>query len=230
MNEIKRFNYYIRMIIGDSEDIDGGDNSFWRLVITDDSSKAEDGYPYGIPIDLAYFIHMHCKCYFCGAPINRNLSKCCCGIVDDGIVDPANEYMQARFEYDFYDEFNDILNREDRRVRSSQRNHVLSTRGEHSKEEIDELFRKQDGLCFYCGTPLSKKDGPSKLHKDHFVAIVNGGINDISNIVLSCRTCNLDKRDLDGNSFISSRKRNLDKETRGKVNAIQKKVDALVRE
>lgn len=70
--------------------------------------------------------------------------------------------------------------------------------GFHTPEELETLYAQQNGKCFYCSVPIvihneeiskTKKRG----HVDHYIAITNGGSNDISNLVWSCSTCNIRK-------------------------------------
>lgn len=66
--------------------------------------------------------------------------------------------------------------------------------GSFTAAEIDELYRKQRGCCagHGCGVKLGKR-----FHRDHIVALANGGTNDIGNIQLLCKPCNLRKNDKD---------------------------------
>ena len=60
-----------------------------------------------------------------------------------------------------------------------------------------EVFKKADGLCFYCGVILfNGEDGnrnPAKYTIDHIVPYSKGGTADISNLVPCCRRCNSKK-------------------------------------
>jgi 5-methylcytosine-specific restriction endonuclease McrA len=53
----------------------------------------------------------------------------------------------------------------------------------------EQLFRDQNGLCFYCDSPLVDR----QIHKDHLMPLALWGPNEIKNIVLSCAACNLSK-------------------------------------
>lgn len=59
--------------------------------------------------------------------------------------------------------------------------------GSHTKQEIADLFIKQNGICAnnYCGKALT-----SRFHRDHIVALSVGGTNFIENIQLLCPRCN----------------------------------------
>lgn len=50
---------------------------------------------------------------------------------------------------------------------------------------------KSTAICYYCQTSTSTRD----IHFDHIVSIANGGIHDVSNLCVSCASCNLRKQD-----------------------------------
>lgn len=81
--------------------------------------------------------------------------------------------------------------------------------GGHSNEQLRTILKLQAERCFYCFASLLGDDGtvngfnnPTTCHKDHFLSLVSGGANDISNIVLSCPSCNHEKCALDGGTFV----------------------------
>jgi len=61
--------------------------------------------------------------------------------------------------------------------------------GSFSKQQVDELFKKQRGKCAWCHVKLTDKN----LRRDHRKALANGGNNDIKNIELLCDPCNASK-------------------------------------
>ena len=61
--------------------------------------------------------------------------------------------------------------------------------GKISKETRELVYKKSGGKCWYCGKKLG-----SIFDVDHFVAKHNGGIDDFSNLVPSCSTCNRVKK------------------------------------
>jgi len=62
-----------------------------------------------------------------------------------------------------------------------------------------EIFERSQGRCHYCSTPLAL-DG--EWHCEHQVARALGGGNEIGNLVASCPTCNLAKRDRTALEFV----------------------------
>lgn len=65
-----------------------------------------------------------------------------------------------------------------------------STNSFYSDEIFELRFKQQNGCCFWCGLPLSKE-----TQRDHVIPRARGGENRVVNMVLSHRTCNVDKRD-----------------------------------
>ena len=64
--------------------------------------------------------------------------------------------------------------------------------GRYSTDQVKALLSKQRGRCagHGCGVKLG-----SAFHRDHIIPLSLGGKNDIGNIQLLCRACNLDKSD-----------------------------------
>ena len=62
--------------------------------------------------------------------------------------------------------------------------------GKFTHEELDILYKQQKGCCWYCGEFVGLT-----FDIDHRVPVSRGGPSDISNIVISCRACNREKRD-----------------------------------
>lgn len=65
--------------------------------------------------------------------------------------------------------------------------------GTHTASQIQEQIQRQKSRCYYCRNKLKK--GKYQWHIDHVVPLSRGGSNDISNIVITCPTCNLKKND-----------------------------------
>ena len=48
------------------------------------------------------------------------------------------------------------------------------------------LFRRDSGLCLYCGETFSSRD----LSRDHVTPVIQGGRDNWNNVVTACRRCN----------------------------------------
>jgi len=59
-----------------------------------------------------------------------------------------------------------------------------------SQEDINRLFHKQRGLCYYC----KRRIAPSTYQIDHKMPLSRGGSNWPANLGLTCRSCNASKR------------------------------------
>lgn len=71
-----------------------------------------------------------------------------------------------------------------------------SSGGPGAGKPFPRSFREQEPpQCTYCGRPTTHEPGPDKLQGDHVIPRAQGGNNDRTNRVPSCRTCNLQKRD-----------------------------------
>ncbi|HOF42054.1 MAG TPA: HNH endonuclease signature motif containing protein [Candidatus Hydrogenedentes bacterium] len=71
-----------------------------------------------------------------------------------------------------------------------------------------DVFKRDSFKCQYCGASAPDV----LLHVDHIKPVAAGGTNDITNLITSCASCNLGKRDkpLDDNSAVKKRKAQLD--------------------
>jgi 5-methylcytosine-specific restriction endonuclease McrA len=72
--------------------------------------------------------------------------------------------------------------------------------GKFTSAEIYFLLEKQRCMCALCSCKL-KKSGENKFHMDHIKPLSKGGSNWISNIQLTCPSCNLRKNDKDPFEF-----------------------------
>lgn len=71
---------------------------------------------------------------------------------------------------------------------STRRARKLENLGTYTAEDLQWQHKNQRGRCYYCKIKLGKK-----YHADHVIPLSRGGSNDISNIVVTCVTCNLRK-------------------------------------
>ncbi|PHQ36687.1 HNH endonuclease [Rhodopirellula bahusiensis] len=58
--------------------------------------------------------------------------------------------------------------------------------------EIDRLWGYFNSACAYCGIKIDRKSRTG--HNDHLVAESEGGVNGLSNLILSCNICNGDEK------------------------------------
>lgn len=70
-------------------------------------------------------------------------------------------------------------------VHGRRRARLAGAGGSFTPAQINDLYLKQRGRCANCKTKLG-----DKFHRDHKVALADGGTSDISNIELLCRPCN----------------------------------------
>lgn len=63
--------------------------------------------------------------------------------------------------------------------------------GTHTVEELHQQLKRQKGKCYYCHVKLGK--GRDSWNGDHIIPLSKGGTNYISNIVISCPSCNFKK-------------------------------------
>jgi len=56
-----------------------------------------------------------------------------------------------------------------------------------SREIRADVWDKTRGKCWYCGVEMHPF---RNYHVDHFIPVIDGGTNDISNLVPSCQSCN----------------------------------------
>lgn len=73
---------------------------------------------------------------------------------------------------------------------ATQRRRALkrAAAGCHTPADIRDQYIRQRGRCYYCGCTLN-----DNYQIDHVVPLTRGGSNDMSNIVVTCPTCNQSK-------------------------------------
>lgn len=78
---------------------------------------------------------------------------------------------------------------------------------DESWRRLRNIVRSRDhSECFYCGKITSRG------HVDHKVPLSRGGTDNLDNLVWSCPTCNLDKRDMSAEEYISQRNLELEED------------------
>lgn len=73
-------------------------------------------------------------------------------------------------------------------TKAARRARLASAKGIVKPQEIRDLFKKQNGKCAFCNACIKKG-----YHADHIIPLSKYGENDILNIQLLCRKCNLSK-------------------------------------
>jgi hypothetical protein len=63
----------------------------------------------------------------------------------------------------------------------------------HDLFEFNITKIKHNDYCWYCGKEME----PSKLTKDHVFPRSKGGVNEMDNIIMVCKTCNSSKGNMD---------------------------------
>ena len=166
-----------------------------------DPGECDRHWKDGITSDVVKFIVEKCKCAYCGSDIQAPLTPCACGrsSEDWDFVELAAAFPREELK----DEVKRLYARQKSRLGSVRRALALKTvGGKITFKEKADLFKAQEGICYYCGESLLDKDGCNPYHCDHFVALMNGGRNDLENSVLACARCNLLKNSDDGRYFI----------------------------
>lgn len=59
-----------------------------------------------------------------------------------------------------------------------------------SENDVKSQYKRQKGRCYWCNQKVGRT-----YHVDHVIPLSRGGTNGPENIVITCPTCNLSKRD-----------------------------------
>jgi 5-methylcytosine-specific restriction endonuclease McrA len=70
-----------------------------------------------------------------------------------------------------------------------RRARLSGAEGSHTETEVKALFAQQQGLCFHCNCDLEI----SGFQRDHWIPLIRGGSDWITNIRLLCPFCNMSK-------------------------------------
>jgi len=81
-------------------------------------------------------------------------------------------------------------NNRDKAVRllEKYRSNKISNGGVYSERDVNRIYGRQMGKCFYCGIEVN-----NKYHIDHIIPLSKGGSNYCGNILISCPSCNSSK-------------------------------------
>ncbi|HEV8361433.1 MAG TPA: HNH endonuclease signature motif containing protein [Candidatus Thermoplasmatota archaeon] len=76
-----------------------------------------------------------------------------------------------------------------------------------SNERLNDIFDKTNGRCRYCAKQLSFNNygldrARGAWHVDHSRSRSNGGSDHLNNLYAACVACNLDKSNLNGQSYL----------------------------
>jgi len=66
-----------------------------------------------------------------------------------------------------------------------------------SKKRRNRIYKNRLHVCYYCEVPLTFE----KATVDHLTPVSKGGTNDSMNLVLACRSCNMEKSDMTENKY-----------------------------
>jgi len=175
----------------------------------------------GMSEEFASFISGWCGCHYCHDAVSKNLEKCDCGEQRDPYIDV--EFPAEIFDSIFIPLHQKESNRQLSAIKSNNRkNRIADNGGSFTKEEIAIILQIQERRCYYCGDLLITPEGKNRFHVDHFVPLLDGGRNDIFNLVLACPECNLKKGGQDGGTFTRSVSRKLDIEMREQLKAMRR--------
>ena len=75
---------------------------------------------------------------------------------------------------------------------------LKNAEGTHTTKEKIDIRINQNDSCYYCNKKLFNTG-----EYDHMTPLSRGGSNSSANLVLSCRTCNRDKRDKTAEEYFS---------------------------
>lgn len=68
--------------------------------------------------------------------------------------------------------------------------------GQYTRDDVWKLYDEQSGFCYYCDIPLF-----GSFHVDHKQPVSRGGTNRLTNLAITCATCNLRKQDKTEDEF-----------------------------
>jgi hypothetical protein len=87
----------------------------------------------------------------------------------------------------------------ERVIKSRRRAKKAGNGGSHTVAQWRMLCEAWEWSCVYCGCFITERSA----HQDHRVPIARGGSDDISNIAVSCKNCNMRKHTLTDVEFLA---------------------------
>ncbi|NML28870.1 HNH endonuclease [Zoogloea dura] len=195
------------------------------IVDEDDRPNHLDVYfPYGVHSDFVKFFIENGRCLNCNAPIKKDFSRCDCTLPHYDLLFESPDFHLV-IESPGYGE---LIEKERLRVHRERRvRRIAISNKVVTKDQIDELFSVQEGRCYYCGILLIDAKGKRKFHKDHYRSLKNGGLHSIDNIVLACASCNIAKREDDGDEVSFFYHKSLTQAEKRRMPQLRKKVAAF---
>ena len=121
-------------------------------------------------------------------------------IVSKVVIDSESVYSK---EYRIHNQFNNfeksiIKRNELARVRAKRAGQ--ESYSSFTQTDIQILLEKQSGECLACYTPFTE----CVMEVDHKLPLEYGGANDIKNLQLLCKSCNIKKGNKDNAKWIST--------------------------
>ncbi len=188
-------------------------------------SRLQKHYPDGLTQDIVNFFVSHGRCHYCDAPIASDLRQCSCEAQFNNFEDPP--HLTIRYPVELDSEFKKLFRRESSRTKRRVRLKLLEKNGgTHTQEDVRDLLKIQEGLCYFCGVRFRDDTKGNQFHVDHFEPLYLGGRNDVQNLVLTCSSCNLTKGTQDGDSFERKARRMRDPEIGRKLGLIRRRLNA----
>lgn len=157
--------------------------------------------------------------------LSDNLRKEFLGVIE---ISDENE-TDINFTVTIRDEFEHIVKKITNRIRnkvSNERrrlNSQLISEGTYEKEDIDAIFKAQEGLCYYTRKQLSKN--PINFVIDHVVPISRGGSHWPGNLVLTLSEINQEKYAIPKNKYFNILEKKYGNEWRMTQRQFCKRVD-----
>ena len=194
------------------------DQAIWKIFSSEETAKlllnnAQDGL--ALDAQQATYLMENGRCAKCQSHLSLESKKLVCKLcgVAWSILLPSS--CNA--------EIDTIVNKQTARAKRFARQAVIKkTEYRHTPSQIKQLAQAQGYRCFYCATPFPVRNQRSVFHKDHCEPLALGGSDAISNIVLSCPACNLDKGTQGSDTYIRQARKKLTIERRELLSKIHK--------
>lgn len=107
-----------------------------------------------------------------------------------------NKQKRSEYNHEYGQEHHDGVLERSRKKRAKQ----FGLEKHFTEKEFAEKLKAYGYRCHYCGTALNDRN----LTRDHYIPLVLGGSDEISNIVPCCKDCNSRKRNKMPDEFIKS--------------------------